>query len=89
MTKVLISALAIVIAGVLLEADPAEAQGDPASRQAFFGETHLHTSWSLDAWVFGNHVTGPADAYKYAKGRPSSIRSATTSPSARRSTSWA
>jgi len=37
-------------------------------RNAYFGETHLHTSWSLDAWVFGNKITGPADAYKYAKG---------------------
>jgi len=38
------------------------------NRNAYFGETHLHTSWSLDAWVFGNKITGPADAYKYAKG---------------------
>jgi len=45
----------------------AQAQ-NPSDRNAYFGETHLHTSWSLDAWVFGNHATGPADAYKYAKG---------------------
>jgi hypothetical protein len=37
-------------------------------RNAYFGETHLHTSWSMDAWLFGNRITGPADAYKYAKG---------------------
>ncbi len=37
-------------------------------RNAYFGETHLHTSWSVDAWVMGNRLTGPADAYKYAKG---------------------
>ena len=37
-------------------------------RNAYFGETHLHTSWSVDAWVMGNRITGPADAYKYAKG---------------------
>jgi hypothetical protein len=68
MTKVVVSALAILIVGAMANADPAAAQGDPASREAFFGETHLHTSWSLDAWIFGNHATGPADAYKYAKG---------------------
>jgi Protein of unknown function (DUF3604) len=68
MTKVVVSALATLITGAILNADPAAAQGDPASREAFFGETHLHTSWSLDAWIFGNHATGPADAYKYAKG---------------------
>lgn len=47
----------------------AQAQ-DPSDRQAYFGETHVHTSWSFDAYIFGNHITGPADAYKYAKGEP-------------------
>ncbi len=37
-------------------------------RNAYYGETHLHTSWSVDAWVMGNRLTGPADAYKYAQG---------------------
>jgi hypothetical protein len=39
-----------------------------ADRDAYFGETHVHTSWSLDAWLLGNRLTGPADAYKYFKG---------------------
>src|SRR5882672_10742932 len=39
-------------------------------RDAFFGETHVHTSWSFDAYIFGNTVTGPDDAYKYALGQP-------------------
>ena len=43
--------------------------GNP-DRDAYFGETHVHTSWSLDAWLLGNRVTGPADAYKYFKGQP-------------------
>jgi hypothetical protein len=37
-------------------------------RNAYFGETHQHTSWSFDAYIFGNHITGPADAYKYYTG---------------------
>jgi hypothetical protein len=37
-------------------------------RNAYFGETHIHTSWSVDAWVMGNRLTGPGDAYKYAQG---------------------
>jgi hypothetical protein len=37
-------------------------------RNAYFGETHVHTSWSLDAWLFGNRITDPGDAYKYFKG---------------------
>lgn len=36
----------------------------------FFGQTHIHTSWSLDAYVIGNTVTGPAEAYQYAMGEP-------------------
>ena len=35
---------------------------------AYFGETHVHTSYSVDAWLFGDRMTGPADAYKYFKG---------------------
>ena len=35
------------------------AQEKNPDRNAYFGETHIHTSWSLDAWIFGNHLTGP------------------------------
>lgn len=58
-------------AGALLIASSslALAQANPL-RDAYFGETHLHTSWSLDAWLFGNRVTDPNDAYKYFKGEP-------------------
>ncbi len=58
-----------VTAGVLgLAAAPAFAQRNP-DRDAYFGETHIHTSWSVDAWVMGNRITGPDEAYKYAQGR--------------------
>jgi hypothetical protein len=39
-------------------------------RDAYFGETHVHTSWSLDAFAIGNVHTTPGDAYKYFKGEP-------------------
>jgi len=39
-------------------------------RDAYFGETHVHTSWSLDAFAIGNLLTNPGDAYKYFKGEP-------------------
>ncbi len=51
-----------------LMASTALAQQPNPLREAYFGETHVHTSWSFDAYIFGNHVTGPEDAYKYAKG---------------------
>ena len=33
----------------------------------FFGDTHLHTSFSFDAGVFGARLT-PRDAYRFARG---------------------
>ncbi len=59
----------VVCAGTLLLGfgSPALAQGNPL-REAYFGETHVHTSYSLDAWLFGNRITDPGDAYKYFKG---------------------
>ena len=38
-------------------------------RNAYFGEEHIHTSWSVDAWLMGNRLTGPDDALKYAQGQ--------------------
>ena len=38
-----------------------------AQRRAFFGELHLHTAMSLDAWALGTKVT-PDQAYRFAKG---------------------
>ena len=59
-------------AGVL-GASPAFAQGNP-ERNVYFGQTHVHTSWSFDAYVFGTTMTGPEEAYKYALASRSSIR---------------
>ena len=33
----------------------------------YFGDTHLHTSYSMDAGAFGARL-GPKDAYRFAKG---------------------
>ena len=36
-------------------------------RDAFFGETHMHTAYSLDAYIGGTRLT-PSDAYRFARG---------------------
>ncbi len=36
-------------------------------RDAYYGDLHVHTGWSFDAFTFGNRTT-PQDAYDYAKG---------------------
>ena len=35
--------------------------------RVFWGDTHLHTGFSMDAGAFGARLT-PADAYRFAKG---------------------
>ena len=44
------------------------AHGAP-ERHAYFGDTHIHTMYSFDAFM-GNVRTTPDDAYRYAKGEP-------------------
>jgi hypothetical protein len=56
-------------AAVMLLELPALAEKNPL-RDAYYGETHVHTGWSFDAFIFGNTKTTPEDAYKYAKGEP-------------------
>jgi len=58
----------LVVVGAAMSATPAFAQPNP-ERKAFFGETHVHTSWSLDAFAMGNLLTNPGDAYKYFQGQ--------------------
>ena len=46
-----------------------DAAGEGKDRNALFGELHIHTAWSFDAYVFATRAT-PDDAYEFAKGRP-------------------
>ncbi len=39
-------------------------------RRSDWGDTHLHTSFSPDAYFFGNETADPDTAYRYAKGLP-------------------
>ncbi len=38
--------------------------------QVYWGDTHLHTSLSLDAFLHGNQSADPDTAYRWAKGQP-------------------
>ncbi len=43
--------------------------GEGPERKALFGELHIHTWWSFDAYTNSTRLT-PDDAYEFAKGKP-------------------
>ncbi len=55
-----------VAAGATVEALEAAVAENPL-KDAYFGETHVHTSYSLDAYIGGARIT-PDEAYKFAQG---------------------
>ncbi len=65
---VLSTLLAVVAcAAAFTPAIAQDAAPDPADRQLFFGEQHLHSSWSPDAYAAGTRQK-PEDAYRWALG---------------------
>lgn len=56
-----------VLAATLLCLSQQLAATEPDERRVFFGELHLHTSLSTDAWTFGTKLM-PADAYRFGRG---------------------
>jgi len=63
----------VTLAAALLAAPPApgeEAATAAAPRRAYFGDLHLHTSYSMDAVILGGTLTTLEEAYRYARGEP-------------------
>lgn len=61
----------LLLAGLLIQAGQAAFAQQAPEREAYFGETHVHTSWSLDSYLgFGNTIAGPEEFYKYSLGQP-------------------
>ena len=41
---------------------------EPNPENVYFGTTHAHSSWSIDAFGLGNQNSGPEDGYRFARG---------------------
>ena len=57
----------LVLMTVLLFATNKAAADPNPLRDAYFGEQHMHTAYSLDAYIGGTRLQ-PSDAYRFAKG---------------------
>jgi hypothetical protein len=57
-------------AGGALAATPEPVDRNPAGRHAYFGELHLHTANSFDAYSFMGTRTTPDEAFRFARGEP-------------------
>jgi len=83
MLSVLVGAVALLVAACDKPAGEAKVVATAASapaapkaapviptnplKEAYFGEQHVHTAYSLDAYIGGARLT-PSDAYRFAKG---------------------
>ena len=65
---IIISAMALLLAqSITTQASEKQDIKSNPLREAYFGETHMHTAYSLDAYIGGTRLT-PDDAYRFAKG---------------------
>ena len=65
--KLIMNAVLVLLASFVSSLAQA---GQVRNTDVFFGDTHLHTSYSPDAYLMGNRSAGPDTAYRYAKGFP-------------------
>ena len=60
--------VAMLVAAVVAADEPGAT--DTPQRSAFFGDLHIHTAYSYDAYRLNGDRNTPAEAYRFAKGEP-------------------
>ena len=65
---VVLVALLFAAAGVGAKgAEPGQCSDYSAERNVYWGDLHIHTSYSMDAYIFDTRLN-PEDAYRFARG---------------------
>ena len=59
--------LAMSVALLLCVTSAQAVKANP-EKDVYFGTTHGHSSWSIDAFALGNQKYGPEDGYRFARG---------------------
>ncbi len=59
-----------LVASCAMLALSSAALGQEEATQVYWGDTHLHTSYSFDAFMNSNESADPDTAYRWAKGQP-------------------
>ena len=66
--RLLVLVMMLIPAAAQAEASP-PCPDHEVNRNVYFGDLHVHSSLSMDAYVFGTRVT-PEQAYRFAQGQP-------------------
>jgi len=70
-STILVLAFALTAAGAAAAQVPENYSpyaGATSANNVYWGDTHVHSSWSPDAWTFNNHRLGPDAAFRFAAG---------------------
>lgn len=60
----------VTVSSIVLMSMATSVSAEKSRTNLYWGDTHVHTNLSLDAYTLMNRTAGPDTAYRYAKGLP-------------------